>query len=67
MDEQYQKRTYALTIFFTVCIFGFWALCITAPLQDVEFAKYIGSALVPAFMAMVYFFYRKPKKPEGEE
>jgi len=65
-NEAYQKRTYALATGIMLFIFVFWTLCVTAPLKDVELAKFIASALVTPFGVIVYFFFRKPKKDVSE-
>ena len=61
-NERDQVRTYALAIFVILSIFIFWVLCILAPLGDSDLAKFLASALVTPFGAIIYFFYRKPKK-----
>ena len=39
-NEAYQKRTYALATGIMLFIFVFWTLYVTAPLKDVELAKF---------------------------
>lgn len=63
-SEAYQVRIFAFGIFLETLIAIFWVFCFIAPLTEIGqlLAQVIAVQLVPAFMAVPIFFFRKAKK-----
>jgi len=64
--ELYQRRTYALAVFVILCIFIFWSMCVLAPVENPDLATFLCGGLSAGLMAIIYFFYRRPKKDKEE-
>ena len=67
-SENYQVRIFAFGAFFELLIVIFWVFCFVAPLNEVGkiVAQVIAAQLLPAFMAVPVFFFRKAKKDPVE-
>jgi len=61
MEENYQKRNYALAVFSLTVIIIFWVLCLVAPLANETLANTLSTALIAPVIMILQFFYRKAK------
>ena len=66
MEDNYQKRTYALAVFSLLSIIIFWVFCLIAPLENETLANTLATALIAPVVMILQFFYRKAKENGGE-